>query len=176
MPIDLKSLNENQLAAVEWQEGPLLVLAGPGSGKTRVLTFRIARLVETTTGKHFKILALTFTNKAAAEMRERIASLVPDATERTLLTTFHSFACDILRQHGHHLGLKPDFTLLVQDADRHSLLDEAISNVDLAFSEQRITSEKLLPLITRLIESDVSPEAAFGVLSKSSLKIGRAHV
>jgi DNA helicase-2/ATP-dependent DNA helicase PcrA len=169
MPIDLQSLNENQLAAVEWLNGPLLVLAGPGSGKTRVLTFRIARLVEASVGKHFKVLALTFTNKAAAEMRERVESLVPNASERTLLTTFHSFAADILRQHGHHVGLKPDFTLLVQDADRHSLLDEAIASVDLSNFELNATSEKLLPLVTRLIENDVSPESALGALSKSTL-------
>ena len=119
--LDLSTLNENQLKAVNWDAGPLLVLASPGSGKTRVLTFRIARLIESTPDKHFKILALTFTNKAAAEMRERISMLVPDSGERTLLTTFHSFSADLLRQHGHHIGLNPDFTIMVQDADRHSL-------------------------------------------------------
>lgn len=162
--IDLSSLNDNQLEAVEWGEGPLLVLAGPGSGKTRVLTFRIARLIESTPDKHFKILGLTFTNKAAAEMRERIAGLVPNASERTLLTTFHSFAADLLRQHGHHIGLKPDFTIMVQDADRHSLLDEAIDRAGNA--EQ--TSEKLLPLITRLIENDIAPDRSLTVLQRGS--------
>lgn len=164
--IDLSTLNDNQLEAVSWDEGPLLVLAGPGSGKTRVLTFRIARLIERTPDKHFKILGLTFTNKAAAEMRDRIAALVPSAGERTLLTTFHSFAADLLRQHGHHVGLKPDFTILVQDADRHSLLDEAIENAEAANVGQ--TSEKLLPLISRLTENDISPENALSVLERGS--------
>lgn len=164
--IDLSTLNENQLEAVNWNEGPLLVLAGPGSGKTRVLTFRIARIIEATPEKHFKILGLTFTNKAAAEMRERIAALVPDAGERTLLTTFHSFAADLLRQHGHHIGLKPDFTILVQDADRHSLLDEAIDLASTGPVGQ--TSEKLLPLITRLTENDIAPDSAVNVLQRGS--------
>lgn len=164
--IDLSTLNENQLEAVQWDEGPLLVLAGPGSGKTRVLTFRIARLIEATPDKHFKILGLTFTNKAAAEMRERIATLVPNAGHRTIMTTFHSFSADLLRQHGNHIGLKPDFTILVQDADRHSLLDEAIDQAKIGQIDQ--TSEKLLPLIARLTENDIAPDKALQVLQRGS--------
>lgn len=165
MTLDFSSLNPNQVAAIKWQDGSLLVLAGPGSGKTRVLTFRIARIIQETPGKHFKLLALTFTNKAAAEMRERIQGLVPNAGERTLLTTFHSFAADLLRQHGHHIGLKPDFTILVQDADRHSLLDEAIQESEV---DARYRSEKLLPLISRLIENDISAEDAPELLAQGS--------
>ena len=165
---DFLTLNNSQRTAVEWDNGPLLVLAGPGSGKTRVLTFRIARLIENTPDKFFKILALTFTNKAAVEMRERIALLVPNAGERTLLTTFHSFSANLLRQHGHHLGLKPDFTIMVQDADRHSLLDEAIERVNAGHFSQ--TSEKLLPLISRLIENDIAPFEAAAILERGSFE------
>lgn len=164
--LDLSTLNDNQLKAVEWGEGPLLVLAGPGSGKTRVLTLRIARMISATPEEHFKVLGLTFTNKAAAEMRERIAALVPNAEDRTLLTTFHSFSADLLRQHGHHIGIKPDFTILAQDADRHSLLDEAIDQAEIGQIEQ--TSEKLLPLIARLIESNVAPDNCLRVLQKGT--------
>lgn len=165
--VDLTSLNENQEKAVSWVEGPLLVLAGPGSGKTRVLTYRIARLIEATPDDHFRLLGLTFTNKAAAEMRHRIAALVPGAESRTLLTTFHSFAADILRQHGHHLGLKPDFTILVQDAERHSLLEEAIDKGKV--THLNISAERLLPLISRMIENDITRKDALGVLKKRSL-------
>lgn len=164
--LDLSTLNENQMEAVQWDEGPLLVLAGPGSGKTRVLTLRISRLIAATPNKHFKILGLTFTNKAAAEMRERIATLVPDAGERTLLTTFHSFAADLLRQHGHHVGLTPDFTILAQDADRRSLLDDAIDEVGGGAVEQ--SGERLLPLMTRLTENDISTDSALQVLQHGS--------
>ena len=69
--VDLNGLNENQREAVDWQNGALLVLAGPGSGKTKVLTMRIAKILEESTGQHFHVLGLTFTNKAAGEMSER---------------------------------------------------------------------------------------------------------
>lgn len=168
--LDLSNLNENQLAAVEWSDGPLLVLAGPGSGKTRVLAYRLARLIDSSADKHFKILALTFTNKAAAEMRERVADLLLGSSPRTLLTTFHSFAADIVRQHGQHGGLRPDFTMMVDDSDRHSLLDEAINSLENPAERGMFTSERLLPLINRLTENDVKPEAASGVLAAGGLQ------
>lgn len=169
MMIDLSSLNENQLKAVNWNEGPLLVLAGPGSGKTRVLTYRIARIIEETADKHFRLLGLTFTNKAAAEMRERIEALVPNAGERTLITTFHSFSADLLRQHGHHLGLRPDFTILAQPADRESVLDEAIERAREEHGEIDYRGERLMPLVTRLLDYGVTAEGAIEFLQKSNV-------
>lgn len=171
MILDLSSFNENQRKATQWQDGPLLVLAGPGSGKTRVLTYRIARIISETRDKHFRILGLTFTNKAAAEMRERIETLVPNANERTQLTTFHSFAADLLRQHGHHINLRPDFTILSQDTDRQILLDEAIDEVNKFETEARIkySGEKLLPLITRLLDRSVTSDDVTNVLSSNNI-------
>lgn len=167
MTLDITTLNENQREAVEWGDGPLLVLAGPGSGKTRVLTYRIARLIGESTGERYKILALTFTNKAAGEMRERIEQLVPDAPARILLTTFHSFCADILRQHGHHIGLRPDFTILSQDADRAAILDEAIIAKN---ATEDYESEKLLPLITRLLELNVPLDTAHELLQQQNFR------
>lgn len=166
MTIDLSSLNETQLEAVQWQDGSLLVLAGPGSGKTRVLTYRIARIIEATPDKSFRILALTFTNKAADEMRKRIEEMVPNSGQRTLLTTFHSFAGDILRQHGHLAGLRPDFTILSQDGERIALLDEAISDIKDAENEYR--GEKLLPLINRLLDLGANEQTVQGLLHRLS--------
>ena len=123
----MKTLNENQRTAVGWDDGPLLVLAGPGSGKTTVLTQRVARLIEA--DEHASVLALTFTNKAAAEMRERVDALLGGRTDRARLCTFHAFAADLLRQHGSHVGLRPDFSLLVQDEDRIAVLEEAIAQL-----------------------------------------------
>jgi DNA helicase II / ATP-dependent DNA helicase PcrA len=121
MTIDLGTLNENQRKAVLWEDGPLLVLAGPGSGKTRVLTLRVARLLEER--EDVSVLAMTFTNKSAAEMRERVDHLLGQRGDRAHLCTFHSFATDVLRQHGSHLNLRPDFSLLTQDEDRIAILD-----------------------------------------------------
>lgn len=157
--IDVSSLNDRQLEAVSWQDGPLLVLAGPGSGKTKVLTSRIARLVQESSTEHFRILALTFTNKAAAEMRQRIELLVPGSGNRVLLTTFHSFAGDVLRQHGHLIGLKPDFTIITQEGERIALLDEAIAKIDIHAEELNFSGERLLPLINRMLENDVSADS-----------------
>lgn len=167
--MDLSSLNASQQKAVAWQDGALLVLAGPGSGKTRVLTYRVARLIQETPDKHFRILGLTFTNKAAAEMRDRIEKLVSKAGERTLLTTFHSFSADILRQHGHHIGLRPDFTILAQEADRQSLLDDAIAEVVTEDSQISYTGESLLPLITRLLDLGAPADSAISFLRSRSL-------
>lgn len=157
--IDLSLLNDRQLEAANWQHGPLLVLAGPGSGKTMVLTSRIARIIEESTAEHFRILGLTFTNKAAAEMRQRIELLVPGSRNRVLLTTFHSFAGDVLRQHGHLIGLKPDFTIITQEGERIALLDEAISQANFNNDELNFSGEKLLPLINRMLENDVSSDS-----------------
>ncbi len=148
MPIDLNGLNENQRTAVSWNSGPLLVLAGPGSGKTRVLTFRIARLLEER--EDVAALALTFTNKAAAEMRERVEALLGERTSRARLHTFHSFAAAILRQHGSHLGLRPDFSLITQDQDQIAILDEVIAELPDYETPLPTDRKNLLSLIERL--------------------------
>jgi len=127
MTLDLDTLNENQRQAVEWPEGPLLVLAGPGSGKTLVLTLRVARLLKD--DEDAGVLALTFTNKAAAEMRERVDRLLRKHGDRAQLCTFHAFATDVLRQHGSHLGIQPDFALITQEEDRVALVEEIVANL-----------------------------------------------
>ena len=148
MTIKLDTLNENQRKAVLWNEGPLLVLAGPGSGKTRVLTLRVARLLRE--HEDASALALTFTNKAAAEMRDRVDLLLGQRADRAHLCTFHSFAADILRQHGSHLGLRPDFSLLTQDEDRIAILEEVVTDLpedgDLLPTDRR----NLLSIVDRL--------------------------
>jgi len=159
MPIDLDTLNENQRKAVLWGDGPLLVLAGPGSGKTRVLTFRVARLLEER--EDVSVLALTFTTKAAAEMRERVDQLLGQRGDRAHLCTFHSFATDVLRQHGSHVGLRPDFSLLTQDEDRIAILDDVAAR--LAEDGHPVPTDRrsLLTLLDRLFAEsyDGGPEA-----------------
>ncbi len=124
--LDMGHLNENQGRAVKWGKEPLLVLAGPGSGKTLVLTMRVARLIQENPDARFRVLGLTFTTKAADEMRGKVEHLLGPEARRARLTTFHSFCAEVLRQHGSHLGLRPDFEILTQDPDRFLVLDEAI--------------------------------------------------
>jgi DNA helicase-2/ATP-dependent DNA helicase PcrA len=157
MSIDLRSLNESQQDAVLWQDGPLLVLAGPGSGKTRVLTYRVARLIEQTPQARFRVLGVTFTNKAATEMRTRIDSLLSAGRDRAILTTFHAFAAEILRQHGSHVGLKPDFAILTEQADRESVLQDAIRSVARDEDDFAPRASQLLPVVNRMLDECVTP-------------------
>jgi DNA helicase II / ATP-dependent DNA helicase PcrA len=171
--INLSLLNENQRAAVLWDAGALLVLAGPGSGKTSVLTYRIARLLEESPKEHFRILALTFTNKAAAEMRGRVEKLVPNALNRVRLTTFHSFAAELLQQHGSHIDLSPNFQILSTDADRIAVLDQVLSTIrkDLSLSlPEHFQADQLLPVINKLLEKCVPSAEAQEVLQRSNVE------
>lgn len=127
--LDLSALNDNQREAVQWSGAGLLVLAGPGSGKTRVLTLRIAKLLLDRPDLPYRVLALTFTKKAAGEMRNRVVALVPNAGTRTRLSTFHGFAVDLLRQHGSHLGLKPEFRVIEDQGEREELMAEVMAEV-----------------------------------------------
>ena len=148
MATKLDTLNENQREAVSWNDGPLLVLAGPGSGKTRVLTLRLARLLEE--NESTSVLALTFTNKAATEMRARVDQFLGQRSERVRVCTFHSFAVDLLRQHGSHLGLRPDFILLTRDEDRIAILEEVIRNLSEEDTLLQMDRKNLLSFIDRL--------------------------
>lgn len=123
----MERLSLTQRQAAEWGEGACLVLAGPGVGKTTVLTTRIARILDSARNRKFRILALTFTTKAGDEMRSRVEELVPGLVDRTLIGTFHSFSAQVLRQHGSHLGIKPDFRIYDQDRDREELFRDALS-------------------------------------------------
>ncbi|MDE0453909.1 MAG: ATP-dependent helicase [Gammaproteobacteria bacterium] len=150
-------LTDIQRKAVEWDEGPLLVLAGPGSGKTRVLTCRVARLLDASPNERFRILALTFTNKAAHEMKSRIAALVPGSEERAEINTFHGFCARLLRQHGVHLGMKPNFEIYSRTADREALLKDALQRGSDGFEHD---DTRFLPRIDALKARLISPEQA----------------
>jgi DNA helicase-2/ATP-dependent DNA helicase PcrA len=128
--MDLTMLNEKQREAVETTEGPLLVLAGAGSGKTRVLTHRIAYLMEEKRVAPWNILALTFTNKAAGEMRERVETLVGAGAHDMWVMTFHSACARILRSEIQSLGYEKTF-VIYDDADQQSLLKKIIKELNI---------------------------------------------
>ncbi|MCA3655986.1 MAG: UvrD-helicase domain-containing protein [Methylobacterium sp.] len=130
--VHLQGLNPEQLRAVETLDGPVLVLAGAGTGKTRVLTSRIAHVIATGRARAGEILAVTFTNKAAREMKERITALIGAVGEgMPWLGTFHSIGTKILRRHAELVGLRPDFTILDTD-DQIRLLKQILQaeNID----------------------------------------------
>lgn len=124
----LNTLNPPQQQAVCHKEGPLLVLAGPGSGKTKVITHRIAYLIQQGIPS-YQILAVTFTNKAAEEMAERVKKLVPVC--HAWISTFHSFCTRMLYQHAYHLGYGPNFSIYDSD-DQRNALKQVVNNYEVA--------------------------------------------
>ncbi|MBX2917111.1 MAG: exodeoxyribonuclease V subunit gamma [Cyclobacteriaceae bacterium] len=126
----LQTLNEPQREGVLNTEGPTMIIAGAGSGKTRVLTFRIAHLIQSKNVDPFNIMALTFTNKAAKEMRERIEKMVGGDARNLWMGTFHSVFARILRAEAHHLGYPNNFTIYDTD-DSKSLLRSVIKEMGL---------------------------------------------
>ena len=136
-------LNPMQKEAVFYTEGPLLVLAGAGSGKTRVLTHRIAYLIEEKKVNPWNILAITFTNKAAGEMRERVDSIVGFGAEAVWVSTFHSMCVRILRRFIDLLGYKNSFTIYDTD-DQKTLMKQVFKTLNLdpkQFKERAVMAQ-----------------------------------
>src|SRR3979409_720378 len=120
----LEKLNPEQREAVLHTEGPLLILAGAGSGKTRVITYRIAYLIGNGHAAADEVLAVTFTNKAAGEMRERVQSLLGDNADGVWLSTFHSLCARLLRREAPHIGLSRDF-VIYDSSDQVAVVKQA---------------------------------------------------
>jgi superfamily I DNA/RNA helicase len=127
----LVQLNNEQRAAVKRTEGPVLILAGAGTGKTRTLVYRVAHLIRGAQVDPSRIVAVTFTNKAAAEMRERVREYAADEARRVTISTFHSLGVRILREHGERLGLPRKFAIYGA-ADQLGALKGACSEVSIA--------------------------------------------
>lgn len=173
MSLDLESLNPNQRRAVESEGGAVLVLAGPGSGKTRVLATRIARALESSRGQRFRVLGLTFTTKAAAEMRQRVTHAIPfEEQDRVLLTTFHSFCGEVLRQHGCHLGIDPGYTVLTTDAARLVVMRVVLNRLAGEGVEVSQSDSGVLAVLDRLA-NHVVPVAEISS-AFSSVEVGEA--
>src|SRR5947209_18966982 len=143
----LTGLNPRQREAVTTVEGPLLILAGPGTGKTRVSTQRIAYLVAECGVKPWRIMAVTFTNKAAREMRERVEALLGDSVREITLGTFHSVCARMLRVDGAAVGVDRSFTIF-DDGDQVSLIKRVLAELSV---DQKQTS----------------PRAVLGAISKA---------
>jgi DNA helicase II / ATP-dependent DNA helicase PcrA len=149
------TLNPEQKRAVEHDKGPLLILAGAGSGKTRVLTHRIAYLMEKRDVNPWNILALTFTNKAASEMRERVDKIVGYGSENIWVSTFHSTCVKILRRWIDHIGYDRSFTIYDTD-DQKSLMREVCKHLEI--DTKNFKERTLLSIISSAKDELISPE------------------
>ncbi|HTO85534.1 MAG TPA: UvrD-helicase domain-containing protein [Methylomirabilota bacterium] len=149
------SLNDSQRAAVEAVDGPVLVLAGAGTGKTRVLTTRLAHILMSGRAHPGQVLAVTFTNKAAREMKDRVSALISRPVEGWWLGTFHSLAARLLRRHAELVGFKPNFTILDTD-DQIRLLKQLIqaTNID----DKKWPARALLGVIERWKDRGLTPD------------------
>lgn len=165
------SLNEPQRSAVEHVHGPILVLAGAGSGKTRVLTARIARLIDSQGVDARRILAVTFTNKAAAEMKHRVGTLLGRAPDGLWIGTFHSVCARLLRREAPHLGFSRTFTIYDQD-DSEALVRRVVE--DLGLPAKLYTARGVQHEISRAKNTMTTPEQyAADALDPWHVNVGR---
>ena len=155
--MDLKSLlNSEQYEAATTIDGQVLILAGAGSGKTRVLTHRIAHMLNDLEIKPYNILAITFTNKAAAEMRDRVRSLVGDVANSMWISTFHSTCVKILRREIDKLGYKKDFTIY-DSSDQKTLVKHVMKELDI--NDKDISDNEILGSIGKAKDALLTPAA-----------------
>jgi DNA helicase-2/ATP-dependent DNA helicase PcrA len=154
----LEGLNPEQLKAVTAPDGPLLILAGAGSGKTRVLTHRIAYLLNERNISPYNILAITFTNKAAAEMRERLTKLCGSDADLMWIKTFHGACLTILRRNAEYLGYRPGFNIY-DDSDQKTVVKDCMRllNID----TDKIPVKNCLSVISDAKNKMITPESFF---------------
>ncbi|MBQ5951976.1 MAG: UvrD-helicase domain-containing protein [Lachnospiraceae bacterium] len=153
--MDLHGLNDKQQEVVRTTEGPVLVLAGAGSGKTRALTHRIAYLIEEKGVRPWNILAITFTNKAAGEMRERVIDLLPSGGDQVWVATFHATCVRILRRYGELLGYERSFSIYDTD-DQKTLMRQVMKTLEL--DPKMYKERSLLAAVSDAKNRMVSPE------------------
>jgi len=173
----LAELNEQQQEAVTHESGPLLIVAGAGTGKTAVITRRIAWLIATKRARPSEILALTFTDKAAAEMEERVDVLVPYGYTDVWISTFHAFGDRLLRDHALDLGLTPDFRILTRAEQviffRERLFEFPLDHYRPLGDPTRYV-EAILALISRAKDEDVTP-AEYLAFADEVVRAATAH-
>ena len=168
----LSKLNPEQREAVLHRDGPLLILAGAGSGKTRVITYRIAHLIGDGHAEPDNVLAVTFTNKAAGEMRERVAALIGDDSRGVWLSTFHALCARLLRREAPKIGLSRDF-VIYDSSDQVALIKQI--EKDLGIDDKFVPPRQALSRISHLRNRMEGPETLRGTYNIRDEQIAKIY-
>ncbi|ERT32250.1 ATP-dependent helicase [Fusobacterium animalis] len=165
----LEKLNDKQREAASQINGSILILAGAGSGKTRTITYRIAHMIENIGISPYSILAVTFTNKAAKEMRERVEELVGDVAKACTISTFHSFGMRLLRMYGKEVGYNSNFTIYDTD-DQKRIVKAILKGQNLSINGVKLTERDLVSMISK-IKEQIKTLDEYSVMNKQIVEV-----
>ena len=165
----LEKLNDKQREAASQIDGSILILAGAGSGKTRTITYRIAHMIENVGISPYSILAVTFTNKAAKEMRERVEELVGDVAKACTISTFHSFGMRLLRMYGKEVGYNSNFTIYDTD-DQKRIVKAILKGKNLSINGIKLTERDLVSMISK-IKEQIKTLDEYSVMNKQIVEV-----
>ena len=165
----LEKLNDKQREAASQIDGSILILAGAGSGKTRTITYRIAHMIENIGISPYSILAVTFTNKAAKEMRERVEELVGDVAKACTISTFHSFGMRLLRMYGKEVGYNSNFTIYDTD-DQKRIVKAILKGQNLSINGVKLTERDLVSMISK-IKEQIKTLDEYSVMNKQIVEV-----
>lgn len=165
----LEKLNDKQREAASQIDGSILILAGAGSGKTRTITYRIAHMIENVGISPYSILAVTFTNKAAKEMRERVEELVGDIAKACTISTFHSFGMRLLRMYGKEVGYSSNFTIYDTD-DQKRIVKAILKGQNLSINGVKLTERDLVSMISK-IKEQIKTLDEYSVMNKQIVEV-----
>ena len=165
----LEKLNDKQREAASQIDGSILILAGAGSGKTRTITYRIAHMIENVGISPYSILAVTFTNKAAKEMRERVEDLVGDIAKACTISTFHSFGMRLLRMYANEVGYNPNFTIYDTD-DQKRIVKAILKGQNISFNGVKLTERDIVSIISK-IKEEIKTLDEYSVMNKQIIEV-----
>ena len=165
----LEKLNDKQKEAASQIDGSILILAGAGSGKTRTITYRIAHMIENVGISPYSILAVTFTNKAAKEMRERVEELVGDIAKACTISTFHSFGMRLLRMYANKVGYNPNFTIYDTD-DQKRMVKAILKGQNLSLNGVKLTERDIVSMISK-IKEQIKTLDEYSVMNKQIVEV-----
>ncbi|WP_338963840.1 ATP-dependent helicase [Fusobacterium nucleatum] len=165
----LEKLNDKQKEAASQIDGSILILAGAGSGKTRTITYRIAHMIENAGISPYSILAVTFTNKAAKEMRERVEELVGDIAKACTISTFHSFGMRLLRMYAKEVGYNSNFTIYDTD-DQKRMVKAILKGQNLSLNGVKLTERDIVSMISK-IKEQIKTLDEYSVMNKQIVEV-----